>query len=42
MQKAGLKQAERGAVLGLSQSAVSRREKRGDSFAEPKDVAANV
>jgi hypothetical protein len=42
MQKAGLKQADRGAMLGLSQSAVSRREKRGESTAEPKDVAANV
>jgi hypothetical protein len=42
MQKAGLKQAERGAVLGLSQSAVSRREKRGDASADPQDAATHV
>ena len=36
MQKAGLTQAERGKVLGLSQSAISRREKKGSPLTESK------
>lgn len=39
MEQVGLKQAERGAVLGLSQSAVSRRKKRGEESEVQKDNA---
>jgi hypothetical protein len=39
LEQVGLKQAERGAVLGLSQSAVSRRRKRGEDGEGLKDNA---
>ena len=43
MQKAGLTQADRGVVLGLSQSAVSRRGKRGISVtADREDAESHV
>ena len=38
LEQVGLKQAERGAVLGLSQSAVSRRRKRGEEGEAQKDT----
>jgi len=38
LEKAKLNQAERGVVLGLSQSAVSRRGKRGEMSEELKEV----
>lgn len=41
MQKAGLTQAERGTVLGLSQSAMSRREKKGGSGTEPREASSH-
>ncbi len=42
MHKAGLTQADRGTVLGLSQSAMSRRGKRGSSVPDTKEAAPNV
>ena len=41
LQKAGLNQAERGVVLGLSQSAVSRRGKRDKTAESQEDANAN-
>ena len=40
LQEAGLKQAERGAILGLSQSAVSRRKKRIEESDGQKEIKA--
>jgi len=42
LEQVGLKQAERGAVLGLSQSAVSRRRKRGDEGELHKETNADA
>lgn len=42
LQEAKLNQAERGVVLGLSQSAVSRRGKRGDISGAQKEADANA
>ena len=41
LQQAGLNQAERGVVLGLSQSAVSRRGKRDRTVRTQEDANAN-
>jgi hypothetical protein len=42
LEQVGLKQAERGTVLGLSQSAVSRRKKRGEEGEVQKDTNADA
>lgn len=42
LELAGLTQADRGALLGLSQSAVSRLRKRGDANEAQKDANANA
>jgi hypothetical protein len=42
LEQVGLKQADRGAVLGLSQSAVSRRKKRGEEGEVQKDANADA
>jgi hypothetical protein len=42
LEQVGLKQAERGSVLGLSQSAVSRRKKRGEEGEVQKDINADA
>jgi len=42
LKHSGLTQADRGAVLGLSQSAVSRLRKRGETSEAPKDAGTNA